>query len=149
MSRWITLYTDANPRGWAAWARASEDHPNAPGASGFRKLGSGRIRGNSDSNRAEVIAIIRGLKMVLEHWTDITGVGIKTDSQFAVRLLAWNAEDHGNAHWRDLQTEFRKLCDEHGIRTRIQWVKGHRTDGSVQAYLNNHVDQLAASAANR
>ena len=90
--RWVTLYTDANPRGWGAWARADDDHPTHCGEQIIRQRWSGAFDASLDITAAESLAIVNGCRLVLATWVDVFGIGIKTDSQAAMNMLKFRAK---------------------------------------------------------
>lgn len=140
--RWITLYTDANPRGWGAWARADDDHPTKSGDRIIRQTWSGGFDQRLDTTAAEALAIVNGCRLILATWVDVFGIGIKTDSQAAMTLLRFRAKGARRRDLQEIQAQMKSVLGS--TIHRIQWVKGHRRDGTVSAYLNNRVDALAA-----
>ena len=143
---WITLYTDANPRAWGAYARGHEDLPRVgpqPRVEGSGSFG----RRPLDVTLAECRAAIEGCRMALRYWQGVEGIGIRTDSQAAILVLEWprlNAP-HRRADLRAAQEEMRSVLGP--VRHRMIWVKGHRDPGrDARAWLNHRADRRASAA---
>lgn len=143
---WVTLYTDANPSGWGAYARAWEGLATVRPWAGPRVEAWGAfVEGELDTTLAELRAIAEGVACVLAHWVRVDGIGVRTDSQAAIRVL----EGRGPARRRpDLSRVVTELRHRLGpVRLRLSWVRGHLDpDSGAQAWLNNRADRLAARA---
>lgn len=146
---WVTLYTDANPHAWGAYARAdavlcrrNPDHLEP------RVEGKGVFDASPlDMTLAECRAILEGYKMVLNYWEGVKGIGVRTDSQAAIKVLIFGAKPHRREDLRLVQEEARDIL-KGSIKSRLRWVKGHQDPylGSVQAWLNHRVDRHASKA---
>lgn len=141
---WVTLYTDANPDGWGAYARAHEGL-EVIGGGGPRVESRGAFESSLDSTAAECRAIIEGCRMVLGYWRGVDGIGVRTDSQAAILVLKHRAPPHRRPDLRQAQADLMEILGN--VRHRLQWVKGHRhPSSSRQAWLNDRVDRHAAAA---
>lgn len=142
---WVTVYTDASwcspdKSGWSAWIRYTEE-PKRVIASGICPPGT------KDSSIAELIAIYEGIMKALDTWPSITGVGVKSDCQIALRW-ADRSQKSDRRDVRPLVKQLHKVLKKRNVRLRCSWVKGHQNDKSVPTYLNNQVDALARKSIN-
>lgn len=134
---WVTLYTDASwssgVGAWASYARSDE------GTLLHEGLCPDWVK---DNNEAELYAILASCREVLQVWKPI-GIGVRTDSQFAQHRARWGASPARSSASKRVQQELFQLFAEHECKIRVQWVKGHQSNATVQAWLNNHVDRRA------
>lgn len=137
---WVTLYSDASlgPDGasWGVWLRSE----------------AGRIIESSvfppsvrDSNLAEILAVIEGIRIGRVRWPQATGFLVRTDSQTAVSILRYRAPPHRRADFRDAQKTLTSILAP-DVRIRMTWTPGHQRPDNVRAWINNRVDQLAREA---
>lgn len=145
---WVTLFTDANPHAWGAYARADQVLPRRNDLHTQPRVeGMGAFENSPlDVTLAECRAILEGYKMVLDYWEGVEGIGVRTDSQAAIRVLIFGAPRHRREDLRLVQEEAREILK--GVKSRLRWVKGHQDPnlGNVRAWLNNRVDLRASRA---
>ena len=95
-----------------------------------------------DTNHAEMIAIVKGIKSALNKFKDISRILVVTDSINAQYSL-WRGSKHQK--YQQVIGEFKSL-EEKVDKIMIKWTKGHRSDNSDRAYLNNKCDKRAKKA---
>jgi ribonuclease HI len=95
-----------------------------------------------DTNHAEMIAIVTGIKSALNRFKGISRILVVTDSINAQYSL-WTGSKHKKYH--QIIDEFRVL-EEKVDKIMIKWTKGHRSDDSDRAYLNNKCDKRSREA---
>lgn len=137
---WVTVYTDAS--------YSPNDHKAA--AAWWAKCDEGRIKksiqlhGIRSSVEAEIMACFHAAKHALESWGQdyIDGLLFKTDCIPAIQVLRWRAPRHRK--YFKQQERFNELLGP--VRRRMQYVPGHQTSDSQQAWLNNWCDREAKIA---
>jgi ribonuclease HI len=90
-----------------------------------------------DSNYAEMYCIVEAIKESIEVFPSISKILVVTDSQTAQKAL-WKGSK--NPKYKYLVWDFRRL-EKKVDKILIKWTKGHRTDDSDRAYLNNKCDK--------
>lgn len=131
--KWATLYTDASGTGgWAIWARYSEP-PTRITISGECEA--------KDSTYVELYGIVQGVKLVKETWPSVEGIGVKCDSQAALKFASYNTPMSNRKDLRALQLELGKVLGETKIK--CTWVKGHQEGTEAKVYINNWCDENA------
>ena len=138
---WATVYCDASGNGnWAA--RVRYDRPP------HRVMSWGESKYNGNSTAAELNAILQGVKLALETWPELEGVGVRSDCQSAIALAQWNAKLSKKPFLRSLQEELIRVRGS--VKIRLVWVKGHQNPSkSQQAYLNDWCDKHCYSNERR
>jgi len=140
---WATIYCDASGNGnWAVWIRYSE-FPYKVQANGISEY-------TNNSVASELNAIVQGVKLAVETWPNLKGVGVNSDCQPAINLAKWDAPFSQKKILRKLQGQLFKLRGgnhkegrgSETIKIRLTWIKAHQdSNASTQAYLNNWCDQ--------
>lgn len=135
---WVTLYTDASVTregaSWAAWLRSDSG----------RIVESGPLENVADSNLAEMLAIIEGVRVGRERWPHASGFLVRTDSQTATTVLRYRAPPHRRSDFRALQEKLRELLAP-AVRIKMTWVPGHQRPDNTRAWINDRVDNIARS----
>lgn len=150
-----TIYTDASASngnyGYSYYTRCDKG----------RYSGSGVVVDENccDINYAEMYCIIRGIEESTKKFKDISRILVITDSQVAQYTLWKNHQEDffKNGYWNSVTSGSRKdkykslverFCElERDLdKIMIKWTKGHRSDSSDRAYLNNKCDERAAKA---
>jgi hypothetical protein len=137
---WVTAYTDASVKdgksSWSIWLKCS----------------SGRIVRNgpcpkhiNSSTEAETFAAYQAVLTATKEWSDVEGVQINTDSTGILGLFWPWSKPSFNAVMREYQYKVWELK----VKIRTKHVKGHYDDGSVRAYLNARVDNLAGAVTGK
>ena len=141
---WATVYTDAGFKDgqgtWGVWIRTLDERIIQNGIC-HEKI--------TDSNLAEMYAILAGVIIVLRSYPDrdIDGILVKSDSQVALKWAMWNGGVRNNLPAAKMRARLWALLGERDCRLRCVWVKGHQHPGrGTPAYLNNQVDKLATGA---
>lgn len=99
-----------------------------------------------DSTDAELAAILVGLHVAIMKWPQTEGVKVYSDSTGAIHLASRGSNLAQKPSTQRLQLKIRNILDSYGVALKFQWVKGHRTDKTVKAYLNGICDRLAKRA---
>lgn len=154
-----TIYTDASQRGG--------DY----GYSYYTRCDKGRHSGTGivldadccDINYAEMYCIIKGIEESTKKFKGISRILVVTDSQVAQYTLWKNHQEDffENGHWNSIiygnpsgsrKDKYKNLVErfeelEKDVeKIMIKWTKGHRSDSSDRAYLNNKCDERASRA---
>lgn len=150
----LTLFTDASylpdsrAGGGGFWAKG--------GTNGcYKKQGGFTIPDAQDSAEAETICALRSI-LLLEDCPE----GKKLFSEGPNLRLVVVCDFNGlNAvfkktssllkrpHIAELAKKVFSLIDSYKILVKINWVKGHNSDGTPRTWVNNLVDSLASKAA--
>jgi ribonuclease HI len=95
-----------------------------------------------DINKAEMFAIVQGIKNALKKFSNINRILVVTDS-ISAQYSLWKGSK--KAKYQNIIEEFKSL-ERKVDKIMIKWTKGHRHDCSDRAYLNNRCDLKANSA---
>lgn len=147
--RWLSGYSDASYKpeppqaggGWGCWVRDSHT----------RILRAGPcpewVENSQDAELCGVFsAIYTALTRLQSDWANI--MVIKTDNQGVARWFGWGRSKCTPQPGKraELVEKALLLANEKRVRLIVAWVKGHRGDVDVSAYLNTRVDQMAGTA---
>jgi len=132
-----TIYTDASSSkgayGYAFYTRCDQGvHSGSGLAPPYCK----------DSTYAEMYAIVQAVARSIERFPDISRILVVTDSTAAQRIL-WRGSR--KEKYKYLVWDFRRL-EKQVEKILIKWTKGHRSDNSDRAYLNNKCDEKSREA---
>lgn len=147
--RWLTGYSDASFKpeppqvggGWGCWVRDSHT----------RILRSGPcpewVQNSQDAELCGVFsAIYTALTKLDSDWVNI--MVVKTDNQGVARWFGWGKVTCTPKPGKqaDLVQKAIEQANEKQVKLIVSWVKGHRGEQDVSAYLNTRVDQMAGEA---
>ncbi len=142
---WATIYTDASLKdglgSYGYWIKSTKG----------RIIDQGVFKNRiTDSNQAEMQAILKGMTRALSAWDDLEGMLIVTDSKVAQKVF-WKGtcEDfNGNPkpEYANLVKIYKELLEKHNLEVRIKWVKGHQRINDIRAFINDFVDTKAKEA---
>jgi ribonuclease HI len=94
-----------------------------------------------DINHAEMYCIVKAVKDCIDKFKNTSRILVVTDS-ISAQYSLWRGSD--KIKYSEVIQSFRKLEAE-VEKIMIKWTKGHRTDNSDRAYLNNKCDERASS----
>jgi ribonuclease HI len=139
---YVTVYTDASHfqfQKTGAWAF-------------YAKSGRGKIERSGmckglveDILKAEVHCIINAIYCIKAEWTNVTGILVCSDSKPAINPLTE----------RTLKPKvIMRMAPEivcydsmiKGLNVTFKWVPSHQEPNTIQAWVNNRVDQLCKKA---
>ncbi|MEO1087958.1 MAG: hypothetical protein AAFY88_27305 [Acidobacteriota bacterium] len=141
----VSLFTDANPQGWGAYARAEPTLLRQIGRGRFAEAGGVYVK-RMDMTAAESMAIVHGVRLTLATWPDAKGIGVRTDSRPAIRLLL-ASRGHQRDELREIQGLLRQAT--HGVRVRFKWVAAHTGRDNFASRMNRRVQIRAGWTSGR
>lgn len=95
-----------------------------------------------DVNHAEMYCIVKAVKDCISKFKNTSRILVVTDSINAQYAL-WTGSK--KAKYSEIIQSFREL-ENKVEKIMIKWTKGHRSDNSDRAYLNNKCDKRAGEA---
>lgn len=142
-----TIYTDASQK------FSQELNCKVSGYSYYTRCDKGVFSGTGvvediychDINYAEMYCIVRAIEESKEKFQSLKRILVVTDSKNA-QLILWRGSE--KRKYQKIISEFRVL-EKSFEKIMIKWTKGHRSDDSDRAYLNNKVDKRAGKAVDK
>jgi len=92
-----------------------------------------------DINYAEMYCIVKAVEESIEKFRSISRILVVTDS-ISAQYSLWRGSK--KPKYQNIIREFRQL-EKKVEKIMIKWTKGHRSDDSDRAYLNNKCDERA------
>ena len=146
---WLTGYSDASFKleppdaggGWGCWVRDSQT----------RILRAGPCpKWVSDSQESELCGVFAAIHTAVtrleSHLANI--MVVKLDNQSVAQWFGWRGSTRTPRRPERLDLVCRALqaANDKQIKLVVTWVKGHRGDQDISAYLNSRVDEMARTA---
>lgn len=135
----LTAFCDASfrggPSGFAYWIRDSE-----------RRLIGSHSANLKTSTDAELMGVIAAIRACLDNFDPADILVVKCDCQAVVKLFRPGGRTR-HERSADLAKRAINSVNSVGMKLIVKWTKGHSTEKTPEAYLNDRVDVLAREAA--